>query len=170
MRRFLRYYYLRFKRLQGHPKIIARGVAIGLFVGVSPTIPLHTVLLLALCLPFRASKVAAFLASCIISNPITLFLQYYLCWRIGSLFFPGLLSWEKMQGVLETLSQGQGYEGFRQSMIAIGVLGFDAGLVMLTGGVVLGAPIALLGYHYSLKFFIKLRKRRSKRKHESFPD
>jgi uncharacterized protein (DUF2062 family) len=163
VRRFFRYYRLRLKRLQGDPKIIARGIGVGLFVGITPTIPVHTVLLLALCYPLRASKIAAFLAAWIISNPLTIFLQYYLCWRIGSLFFPGLLSWGKIQNVLETLSQGQGYEGFRQSIIPIGGLGFDAGAVMLTGGVVLATPFAFIGYYYSLKFFIKRRNKLSKK-------
>lgn len=164
MRRFLRFYHLRFKRLQGHPEIIARGIAIGLLVGVTPTMPLHTILLLAICLPFKASKIAAFLASCLISNPFTLFIQYYLCWRVGSVFFPGLLSWEKMQSVLEILSKGSGYEGFKQSMIAMSVLGFDAATVMLTGGVLLATPIAVVGYYYSLKFFTKLRKKKIREK------
>ena len=106
----------------------------------------------------------------VISNPLTLFPQYYLCWLVGSLFFPGLLSWDKMQNVLQILSQGHGYDGFKQSMIALSVLGFDATIVMLTGGIILGIPIALLGYYYSLKFFIKLRRRPSQRKHESSTD
>ena len=163
MKRFFRYYQLRIKRLQGHPKIIARGIAIGLFIGVTPTIPLHTVLVLGLCFPFRASKVAAFLASVIISNPFTLFLQYYLCWRIGSFFFPGLLSWEKVQSTLSILSHSHGYEGFKQSMISISVLGCDAATVMCVGGILLATPITLLGYYYSLKFFIKLRQKRAKK-------
>ena len=155
--------------MQGNPAIIARGIAIGLFIGITPTIPLHTILLLVLCFPLRASKIGAILASCIISNPFTIFLQYYLCWRIGSLFFPGLLSWEKMKDVLDILSQGHGYEGFRQSLIALGVLGFDAATVMLTGGFIIATPIAVLGYYYSLKFFIKLREKRAK-KYESCPN
>ncbi len=163
MRRFFRYYRLRLKRLQGDPKSIARGIGVGFFVGITPTIPLHTMLLLALCYTLRASKIAAFLAAWFISNPLTIFLQYYLCWRIGSLFFPGLLSWGKIQNVLEILSQGQGYEGFRQSIITIGGLGFDAGAVMLTGGVVLATPFAFIGYYYSLKFFIKRRNKLSKK-------
>jgi uncharacterized protein (DUF2062 family) len=161
LKRFFRYYFLRFKRLQGQPEIIARGIAIGLFIGITPTIPLHTILLLALCFPLRASKVAALLASVIICNPVTLFLQYYLCWQVGSLFFPGLLSWEKMQQTLVVLSHSHGYEGFRQSMIAISLLGVDAAIVMLTGGLVIAVPVTLLGYYYSLKFFRKLRKKKN---------
>ncbi len=167
MKRFFRYFYLRFKRLQGNPKLIARGIAIGLFVGITPTIPLHTALLLALCLPCQASKVAAFLASWIISNPFTIFFQYYACWRVGSIFFPGLLCWDNMQEALEILANSHGYEGFKLSLISISRLGFDAARVMITGGIIIGIPVALLGYYYSLKFFIKRREKRAKREHES---
>lgn len=75
-----------------------------------------------------------------------------------------------MQNALEVLSQGHGYEGFHQSMLAIGRLGFDAATVMLTGGVMLATPLALLGYYYSLKFFIKLAHKRSKTTHEPYSD
>ena len=74
-----------------------------------------------------------------------------------------------MAEVLDILSKGHGYEGFRQSMIALGVLGFDAATVMLTGGFIIATPIAVLGYYYSLKFFTKLREKRAK-KYESCPD
>lgn len=162
MKRFFRYYQLRFKRLRGHPDIIARGIGVGLFVGITPTIPFHTAFVLTLCFPLRASKIAAFFSSWIISNPVTIFIQYYMCWWVGSLFFPGLLSWEKVQGVLSVLAQGDGYNGFKDSMLAISVLGFDAITVMLTGGLLLALPIALTGYWYSHKFFTILRNKRVK--------
>lgn len=170
MSRFLRYYFLRFIRLQGHPTLIARGVGIGLFIGMTPTIPLHTILLLTLCIPFKASKIAAFLSACLISNPLTLFPQYYGCWYIGSVFFPELLSWEKIRTVLELLSHAHGYIGFKHSMIALSQLGLEAASVMITGGLVLAFPLAVVGYYSSLTFFTKLRNKRYRHQYESCSD
>lgn len=164
--RFIRYYYLKFLRLQGDPTSVARGVAIGIFIGITPTVPLHTVLILALCLLLRASKVAGILASVLVSNPLTFFVQYYLSWRVGTALFPGLLSWQRLQGVMATLSSASGFEGFKTSLSAIGSLGFDAITVMVVGGSLLALPFTGLGYYYSLKFFRKLREKRPKASEE----
>ena len=77
-RRASRYYYLKFIRLRGNPGVLARGVAVGTFVGITPTIPFHTVLALFLAFILRGSKIAALLTSVLISNPLTFLLQYYL--------------------------------------------------------------------------------------------
>lgn len=161
--RLVRYYYLKFLRLQGDPRSLARGVAIGIFIGITPTIPLHTVLILSLCLLFRASKVAGILASIIVSNPLTFFIQYYLSWLVGTIFFPGLLSWQRLQEVMAVLSSGSsGFSGFKSSLAAIGSLGFDAITVVVVGGTLLALPFTALSYYYSLKLFTRLRNKRSK--------
>lgn len=161
--RLVRYYYLKFLRLQGDPRSLARGVAIGIFIGITPTVPLHTVLILSLCLLFRASKVAGILASIIVSNPLTFFLQYYLSWRVGTVIFPGLLSWQRLQEVMAVLSSGSsGFSGFKSSLAAIGSLGLDAITVVVVGGTLLALPFTALSYYYSLKLFTRLRNKRSK--------
>ncbi len=161
--RLVRYYYLKFLRLQGDPKSIARGVAIGIFIGITPTIPLHTVLILAFCLLFRASKVAGILSSIIVSNPLTFFIQYYLSWLVGTALFPGLLSWQRLQEVMQVLSSGgSGFGAFKSSLSAISSLGFDAITVLVVGGSLLALPFTALSYYYSLKFFNSLRNKRSK--------
>ncbi|MDA3785874.1 MAG: DUF2062 domain-containing protein, partial [Deltaproteobacteria bacterium] len=94
--RLIKYHYLRFLRLPGNPRSIARCIAVGIFIGITPTIPLHTLLVLAFCLLFKASKVAGVLASMVVSNPFTVVFQYYLSWRMGSVIFPDLLSWQRL--------------------------------------------------------------------------
>ena len=88
-RRTARYYYLRFIRLKGDPSVLARGVAVGTFIGITPTIPFHTVMALGLSFILRGSKVAALLATFLVSNPLTFFPQYYLSWQIGNWLLPG---------------------------------------------------------------------------------
>ncbi|MBW2465955.1 MAG: DUF2062 domain-containing protein, partial [Deltaproteobacteria bacterium] len=93
-RRAARYYYLRFIRLRGEPSVLARGIAVGTFIGITPTIPFHTILALLFSFILRGSKVAALLASVLVSNPLTFFPQYYFSWKIGNWFTPGNHSWE----------------------------------------------------------------------------
>jgi len=47
------------KELQGDPHYIAMGMAIGAFIAITPTIPFHMVIAVALAFVFRCSKVAA---------------------------------------------------------------------------------------------------------------
>ncbi|MEN8139773.1 MAG: DUF2062 domain-containing protein [Thermodesulfobacteriota bacterium] len=159
-RRFLRYHYLRFKRLRGDPRTLAKGVAIGVFIGITPTIPLHTVLILFLCFFLEGNGVAAILASMVVSNPLTFFLQYFLSWWLGSMIFPGVLTWERMHEVLMVL---QGHHSFSASMTAVANLGLDAIMVVLSGGIILALPFTLAAYIYTYRFFSNVRTRHKKR-------
>ncbi len=161
--RLVKYHYLRFLRLPGDPKSIALGVAIGIFIGVLPVFPVQTILIFGFCLHFKASKVAGILSSLIISNPFTFFFQYYLSWLVGNMILPDLLSWHRLQEVMAVRSSASGFDAFKSSLCAISALGFDAIMVMLVGGTLLALPFTALGYYYSLKFFTKLRDKKSKK-------
>lgn len=149
-RRLSRYYRLRFTRLRGDPRFLARGVALGTFIGITPTIPLHTIVTLALALILRTSKIPALLATVVVSNPLTFFLQYYLSWRIGNFIHPGVLSWERVTAMLTVIKN---HASFSESIHAVLTLGFDAATVLLSGGIVLALPFALCAYFISLRFF-----------------
>lgn len=156
-RRFFRYYYLRFIRLQGDPKEIARGVALGVFIGITPTIPLHTILILLLAIFCRASKIAGLLASYLVSNPITFFFQYYLSWRIGTWLTPYELNWEKIHEIMAIIT---GHSSFGETLLEMSKLGWNAIAVMLVGGIVLSIPFAFTSYFLSLFFYNKLREKK----------
>lgn len=162
--RTVKYHYLRFLRLPGDPQSIALGVAIGIFIGVLPAFPVQTILIFGVCILFKASKVAGILSSIIISNPFTFFFQYYLSWRVGNMILPDLLSWHRLQEVMAIrTSEGPGFAAFKSSLVAIGALGFDAIMVMLIGGTLLAIPLTIVGYYYALKFFTRIRNKRSKK-------
>ena len=78
----------RFKQLNGDPHYVALGMAIGVFISVTPTIPFHTVIALALAFILRGSKAAAAIGVWF-SNPVTIpfFLQ-------GQLRCRGVYSWQ----------------------------------------------------------------------------
>ena len=55
-RRTVRYYWLKFRRLQGSPQKLAWGMALGVFIGITPTMPFPTVAALALAAILRDRK------------------------------------------------------------------------------------------------------------------
>ena len=159
--RFVRFYYLRFIRLKGDPATIARGVAIGTFIGVTPTIPFHTIALLITVPLCRANLVAAFLASMAACNPLTYLPQYYFSWLIGNRLTPYDLSWERIRSVMDIVFSGG---GFNEIVHSLSQLGTDTVMVLLIGGAVLAAPFAVLSYFISLRFFIAIRRKRQEKR------
>jgi len=57
--------------LSVHRRALARGIAVGLFIGLTPTVGIQTVLMLGACLLLRANFPAAFVISWV-SNPLTM--------------------------------------------------------------------------------------------------
>jgi uncharacterized protein (DUF2062 family) len=160
-RRAARYYYLRFIRLKGHPSVLARGVAIGTFIGVTPTIPFHTILTLIFAIILRGSKVAALLATIIVSNPITILPQYYLSWVVGNWLIPGKHSWDEVEILIDAVLNGG---RFSETISALGEIGFDSLVILLTGGIVLALPFTFIFYCLSYMFFRALQKKRLEKK------
>ena len=156
LRRTIRYYLIRLKRLQGSPHSLALGAAIGIGIGVTPTLPLHTVAIILLTIIFRANAIAALIAAAIISNPLTVVPQYFLAWKIGDLIFPNRLSWERIQEVLNQLME----QGIVDSLQTLSHLSKDALLVMLTGGIALGLPLGIATYCFAYKFFLRIKLKR----------
>lgn len=157
--RIFRYYSLRFKRLGGDPKSLAMGTAVGIFIGLTPTVPLHTVAIVGVTLLMRVSTLAALISATVVSNPLTFALQYYLSWKIGNFIFPDRLTWDRLQEVLKVITN----ESFLTSLKTVSNLSFDAVLVMMVGGIILAIPATLISYYIALRFFMKIRdKRRAK--------
>lgn len=152
-----KYYYLRFLRLKGDPYSLAFGTAIGVFVGITPTIPLHTGIILVLTFLTRTSAVAAILVSWLISNPLTYIPIYYFSTVIGNALTPYELNWEKIKAVVTALTSSQ---GLSHSLQILTGLGFEAVVVLLVGGCVLALPFALVSYYVSLYTFLKIRAKR----------
>jgi uncharacterized protein len=86
VRRALRYYYLRLVRIDDSPEKIARGVALGVFLGVFPTFGLGLILAVVLASRMHANKAAALLGS-VIMNPFTAPLFWALSAAVGAAAF-----------------------------------------------------------------------------------
>ncbi len=135
----------RYFPLAGDPREIAAGMALGVFVSFTPTIPFHTLLAILLALIFRASKSAAALGVWI-GNPVfTVPFYYYISYRLGCL----ALGTDPVCGIIP------------QSIVALLRLGGQTMWVMLVGGGLLGlipAGLAfLLTYHVAKRVVIPVK-------------
>ena len=153
----LRYYYLKFLRLKGDPQSLAWGTAIGTFLGITPTIPFHTISVLVITFLTRTSTIAALLATLLTCNPITYVPQYYFSTIIGNYVTPYELSWNRIKHVLDIL---MAKPGFTESLETLSSLGYEAAIVLLVGGCILALPFAVISYFLSLKFFIAIKEKR----------
>lgn len=149
-KRFLRYYYLKFRRLKGSPRSLARGAAIGAFMAVLPIMPVRSIVIIASTVFIPASTLAALIVATVISNPFTYIPLYYFALIIGNAITPYALNWERVKIVLDILNSG---EGFNASIQAVASLGLETLVVLIVGGITLAVPVGLVTYHLSLRFF-----------------
>jgi uncharacterized protein len=145
LRRVLRYHWLRFRRLQDDPRKIAGGMALGVFIGITPTIPFHTVVVLFLAALLRLSPVTAFIGIQI-GNPLTIPAIYLASYKVGQfllyrgqpLVFPETFSYKAWIAVL---CQG--------------------GMALQVGGVLLGIPPAIVAYFLTLWIVQRYQRRKA---------
>ncbi|NNK13502.1 MAG: DUF2062 domain-containing protein, partial [Desulfofustis sp.] len=126
-----KYYLLKLLRLGGSPHAIALGASIGVFIGITPTVPLHTIAILVLTLMTRSSFVAGIITSWLVCNPLTYIPQYYLSLVIGNLVTPYHLNWSRIKDVLDMVLADI---AFAERMRHLAALGYEAIIVMLAGG------------------------------------
>jgi uncharacterized protein len=138
----LRQFHDRFISLQGEPKAIAMGLAIGVFIGVTPTIPFHTALIILACLAFRQNVSAAYLGSWLVSNPVTIPILYYAQYELGA----HLLGMDRDTFALADYS-----------VSAILDMGAHILVPMLIGGLVMAPFFAIPAYFLTRRFIRIIR-------------
>jgi uncharacterized protein (DUF2062 family) len=135
------------KKLQGEPRYIATGMAIGVFIGITPTIPFHTAIAIALAFILKGSKPAAAIGVWI-ANPITIPIFYIGSFKVGTLLLNKPIPFDvKFESIQELLS-----------------LGLDVTIAMVVGGAILGIVPGIISYIVTYKFFTavhsKIRQKR----------
>ncbi len=152
------------KRLHGDPHYVAFGIAIGVFIAITPTIPFHTVAAVALAVFFKASKPAAIIGVWV-SNPFTVVFLYFICYKTGHLFFNdsinALESIKILINHLESDIEISQKLNFFTTFIQTNIRTF---LIMNFGGILLGLPAGAAAYFITKSFFIALRKKRAAKK------
>jgi len=156
-KRLNKYYYLRLKRLRGDPRILAGGTAIGVLIGLTPTMPLHTILIIFLTIITRTSTVAGIVVSLVVCNPVTFFPIYYFSVFLGNIVTPYEISWPVIQVIFDQLIQS---ENILDSINIVAHLGYKSIIVMITGSIIIALPLAILSYYISLYTFKYLNSKR----------
>lgn len=155
--RLKQYYYLKFLRIKGDPIDIAWGACIGALIGTMPVMPFHTIGIIAVCFMTRTSAMAGLFSSLVISNPFTYLQIYYLSMVIGNFLTPYEVTWTDIHNILNVIVSGH---GFKESVQMLASQGAEIIIVMLSGGLVLALPTAVLWYFFTLRLFLKIREKR----------
>lgn len=140
--------------LDDSPHAIALGVGIGIFVGLTPSVGIQTILILGVILatrPFFYFNGTAAMASTYISNPLTMAPMYYFWYRLGAWFIPGT----DTNVNFDSLLKFDGLAGWWQSTASLAV---QVGTPMLVGALLtapIGAAIAYPLTHYLVRVFRK---------------
>jgi uncharacterized protein len=152
LRRALRYQWLKFLRLQEDPRKLAWGMALGVFIGVTPTIPFHLVGALALAALFRVSPVSAIIGIQI-GNPLTVVPIYLAAFKVGKF----LLHRGKPLVFPETFS----YEAWLRVL-------WQGGLALQVGGIIIAIPPAIVAYFLTLWIVQRYKRRKAQRATDVF--
>jgi len=142
LKKRIRAFYEKFISLKGEPATIAAGLAIGIFVGVTPTIPFHTAIIISLSLLFRQNITAAYLGSWLISNPVTIPLLYLSQYELGRI----LLGMPPCRFEIADYSLG-----------AIVALGWQILLPLQTGGIIMAPFFAVPAYFIAHRMIAAVR-------------
>ncbi len=156
----MKYYFLRLRRLQGSPYALAGGTAIGVFIGLTPTIPFHTVLIIFFSLLTRTSALAGIITSWIVCNPLTYLPIYYLSAVVGNHLTPYELN---LQTVRSALEQAMAGDGIQSSAAILVKSGYQVLVVMGVGGLCIALPFAIASYYLAYVFFLQIKKRHLKK-------
>jgi uncharacterized protein (DUF2062 family) len=136
LRSFARKAYRRFLKIRGRPREIALGFALGLFIGMTPTLGIQTAIALFAASILKWNKISAALGVWI-TNPLTAPLIYGLTYAVGRMVL-GIAGSPELP---DEFSVG----AFRTFMgKAPGIFG-----ALTAGAVVVGLPVAVMGYHLS---------------------
>ena len=147
LQRVLRYHWLKFLRLQEDPRKLAWGMTLGVFIGITPTIPFHTVLVLSLAALLRVSPVTAFIGIQI-GNPLTVPAIYLAAYKVGQF----LLYRGKPLVFPETFS-------FKAWICVL----WQGGVALQVGGVILAIPPAIVAYFLTLWIVQRYHRRKAQK-------
>ena len=147
------------KKLHGDPHYVAFGMAIGVFVAFTPTMPFHIFLAIVAAILFKASKPAAILGAWL-SNPLTMVFLYFAGYKVGYLFFEN--SGQDLKSIELLIAQIKSDIELSEKIIYF--IGFiktkiKIFLIMITGGVILGLPSGFIVYYITKKFMVGLHRK-----------
>ncbi|MDR0931600.1 MAG: DUF2062 domain-containing protein [Victivallales bacterium] len=154
--RCAKYYYFKVMHQSGSPEYIARGAAIGVFVGFFLPIGTQSIPAILLAFLFKGAKIPAFIMT-FHSNYVTSFLFYPIQCYVGSYLIFNPLSWQTLSDNLRNLLE-------QQTLDALFLLGTPLIVSFFAGGLFFGILVSVPIYYLTIHLVIKFRARREKRR------
>jgi uncharacterized protein len=148
LRRSSLYIYYRFLRLKGSREEIARGLAIGVFMGFTPTLGIQTISAIFVAAIFKGNKFLAALGAGI-TNPLTIPFFYAGTYKIGSAVLGNPLDFSFLSHPT--------FQDFWS-------IGNDLFLALWVGGLIVGIPSGIVFYFLGLWAAPRLIKQYAKAK------
>ena len=138
--------YVHMVREKKPPEFIARGWAIGMFIGCSVPFGFQLVVSVPLSFLLKGSRIGATLGT-FITNPFTIFIIYPIqCCVADRLFFGGNLSYDRLAGMEWTFE-------------SVKALGTEAFWAFLIGGLLFALVMTPLTYFMVLRLVRRYRER-----------
>lgn len=134
--------YTRFLKIRGHPREIALGFALGVFVGMTPVMGLHTAIAVFFAALLKWNKISAAVGVWI-TNPLTAPFVYSFTYFVGS----------KLSGVAHSFNALD--EQKVKSIFSMLQKTPEIFWALTMGGVIVGVPLALIGYYFSYSSVVK---------------
>jgi uncharacterized protein len=153
LKRSLAKIYQRFLKLRGDPHAIAMGLALGVFVGMSPLMGLHSVIAITVAAVFKWSKIAT-LIGVFVTNPLTAPVIYPLTYTLGATILGNPVTIGSSGGL--NLS-----DIFQSSSTVLTNLFVGGGIIGLAGGA--------FSYAIALRTIRRYRQRRALRAGDDVP-
>ncbi|MEO1094381.1 MAG: DUF2062 domain-containing protein [Cyanobacteria bacterium J06638_28] len=129
-----RYLYLKFIRLRGHPKELARGLAAGVFAGMFPLFGLQTLIGVAVAFRIKGNPLMA-AAGTWISNPFTYLPIFAFNYQIGA--------WVLQRSDSQPFTDAESLQSWVET-------GTDVAVTLLLGSFIVGLIAGTLSYFIGL--------------------
>ncbi len=144
IKRWVNLHYYKIMRIDDPPYKIARGVAIGVFMGIFPTFGLGIVFAIAAAYVLKANRAAAVIGS-FIMNPLTTPFFWAISSAVGA-----VILWEDKEVVMASVKNHHLLNGMGWAF-----------LVYLVGALVVSTIFAALSYFLTRKWIIEHRRHKA---------
>lgn len=129
-------------KLDDTPHHVALGTAIGMFIGLTPTVGIQMLVVIALA--FLTRRLCAFnrlaaLLTVYVTNPITTLPIYWFNYEVGTLFVDGQMSYEAFGAVFEYHSLATWWDAVCGLFVKIGA-------PLIVGSLIVATAVSILTY------------------------
>jgi len=141
-------------KIRGHPREIALGFALGLFIGMTPFMGAHTLIAVPMAALLKWNKISAAVAVWV-TNAVTAPIIYGVTYMLGA----------QLVGATQPLgfTDAKGWASLYTLVLNTPEI-FWATTV---GGIILGIPLAVIGYYFAYTVVSRYQQKRKKKRQKS---